>query len=68
MTARDAAFVDVAIEELAERSGLWCEVCLLPSRCEWDFAILFSGTVDFTFTYGYCPDCDTETKVGLPDW
>jgi hypothetical protein len=62
-----AAWVDVVIEELAERTGLWCDVCLLPSRWEWDFAALLNGKLWYTFSFAYCPDCDTETKVGIPE-
>ena len=62
---KNARTIDVTIEELAERLGLWCDRCLLPSRAEWDFAVLFDGKVEYTFTYGFCADCEHETRVGF---
>jgi len=49
---------------LAERGGVWCDACALPSVIERDIDIVSLGDLETLakITLGVCQDCDAWTK------
>jgi hypothetical protein len=51
--------ITVRIEEVARRTGLWCDTCFLPSVYEIDVA--FEGRENVAGTITRCSDCEEQS-------